>query len=94
MSLYEGVTVRLHGDLSRKVSAAMEGSIQRTFSDLTLFDVRSHFARLRADIGRTGPSANSCSGTWTRYSKPPECRAAQLLTRLCRGKSRGTDLAQ
>jgi hypothetical protein len=55
MSLYEGVTVRLHGDLSRKVSAAMEGSVQRTFSDLTLFDVKSHFARLRADyhVSRT-----------------------------------------
>jgi hypothetical protein len=55
MSLYEAAGVRLRGDLSRKVSAALEAVIQHTFSEITLFDVDSHFARLRVDyhVSRT-----------------------------------------
>jgi hypothetical protein len=49
MSLFEAATVRLRGDLSRAITVGAEASKQHTFSDLTLFDVKSHFARLRVD---------------------------------------------
>jgi hypothetical protein len=71
MSLYEGITARLHGDLSRKVSAAMEGSVQHTFSDLTLFDVKSRFARLRADyhLSRTLSLFGTAELYWQSYNE-------------------------
>jgi hypothetical protein len=46
-SLYESITLRLHGDLSRKWSAEIDGSLQRSVSDLTGFDVQGNLARVR-----------------------------------------------
>jgi hypothetical protein len=55
MGLFEAVTVRLRGDLSRAVSVGADASTQHAFSDLSQFDVRSQYARLRVDyhVSRT-----------------------------------------
>jgi hypothetical protein len=53
-AIYESLILRLSGDLSRHVSARMEGSVQRTHSNQNAqnpipLDVHSKFARLRLD---------------------------------------------
>jgi hypothetical protein len=53
-AIYESLILRLSGDLSRYVSARVEGSVQRTYSNQDVqgpvaLDVRSQFARLRLD---------------------------------------------
>lgn len=50
MGLFEAVTVRLRGDLSRSLTVRADASTQRAFSDLSNLDVRSKYARLRVDV--------------------------------------------
>jgi hypothetical protein len=55
LTFFEALTVRIRGDLSRKLSVTGVLSGQRTFSDLTTLEVRSDLARLRLDyhVSRT-----------------------------------------